>query len=151
MRAVVQRVDHASVTVDGETVGSIGAGMAVLVGVHESDSEADVQALTAKLVDLRIFPDAEGRFNRSLRDVGGAMLVVSQFTLYGEVRRGRRPSFTEAARPELAERLIARLAASVEAEGFTVATGRFGAMMSVDLRNDGPFTVIVETQDGRVI
>jgi len=108
-------------------------------------------ALARKVVGLRIFPDEDGRFNRSLIDVGGAVLVVSQFTLYADVRRGRRPSFTEAARPEQAEQLVDEFVEAVEALGVEVETGRFGAMMEVDLRNNGPFTLMVETADGRVV
>ncbi len=151
MRAVIQRVAHASVSVDGEVVGAIGPGLLVLAGAGTGDTIRDAQAMAAKLADLRIFPDDDGRFNRSLRDVGGAALVVSQFTLYGDVKRGRRPSFTGAAPPEVAEPLVDALAEALAADGFEVATGRFGAMMDVDLRNDGPFTVIVETRDGKVV
>ena len=151
MRALIQRVDRASVSVDGEVIGRVGEGLLALVGAGRGDADADAEALAAKVVGLRIFPDGEGRFNLSLRDVGGAMLVVSQFTLFADVRRGRRPGFTQAARPEQAERLVDRFARAVEAEGVEVAEGRFGAMMQVDLRNNGPFTLMVETQDGRVI
>ena len=150
MRAVVQRVQHASVRVDGEVVGQIGTGLLVLLGVDQNDTGAEAEALASKLVGLRIFSDEDGRFNLSLRDVDGAMLVVSQFTLHGDVRRGRRPSFTAAAAPDVAEALIDRFVSLVRTEGFEVATGRFGAMMAVDLRNDGPFTLIVEAEDGRV-
>lgn len=151
MRALIQRVDHASVSVDGEVTGRVGNGLLALVGVGRADSEADARALAAKVAGLRIFPDGGGRFNLSLRDAGGAVLVVSQFTLYADVRRGRRPSFTGAARPEQAERLVDEFARAVEAEGVEVAEGRFGAMMQVDLRNNGPFTLMVETVDGRVV
>ena len=151
MRALIQRVDRASVSVDGEVIGRVGEGLLALVGAGRDDADADAEALAAKVVGLRIFPDGEGRFNLSLRDVGGAMLVVSQFTLFADVRRGRRPGFTQAARPEQAERLVDRFARAVEAEGVEVAEGRFGAMMQVDLRNNGPFTLMVETLDGRVV
>lgn len=151
MRALIQRVDRASVSVDGEVIGRVGEGLLALVGAGRDDADADAEALAAKVVGLRIFPDGEGRFNLSLRDVGGAMLVVSQFTLFADVRRGRRPGFTQAARPEQAERLVDRFARMVEAEGVEVAEGRFGAMMQVDLRNNGPFTLMVETLDGRVV
>ena len=151
MRALVQRVDHASVSVDGEVVSRIGVGILALVGVGAQDAEADAAALARKVVDLRIFPDAEGRFNRSVIDVGGALLAVSQFTLYADVRRGRRPSFGDAARPEQAEQLVDEFVEAVRARGVEVATGRFGAMMEVDLRNNGPFTLMVETREGRVI
>ena len=152
MKALIQRVDHASVSVDGEVVGQIKAGLLVLLGAGRADTGADAEALARKVVGLRIFPDEDGRFNRSLVDVGGAMLVVSQFTLYADVRRGRRPSFTEAARPEQAEQLVDEFVEAVRSQGVEeVATGRFGAMMEVDLRNNGPFTLMVETADGRVI
>ena len=151
MKALVQRVDHASVSVGGEVIGQIGEGLLALVGAGRSDTGADAAALARKVVGLRIFPDEDGRFNRSLIDVGGAMLVVSQFTLYSDVRRGRRPSFTEAARPEHASRLVDEFVEAVETLGVEVETGRFGAMMEVDLRNNGPFTLMVETADGRVV
>ncbi|MXY77337.1 MAG: D-tyrosyl-tRNA(Tyr) deacylase [Acidimicrobiia bacterium] len=151
MKALVQRVDHASVSVDGEVIGQIGAGLLVLVGAGRADTGADAEALARKVVGLRIFPDEDGRFNRSLIDSGGAMLVVSQFTLYADVRRGRRPSFTEAARPEQAEQLVEEFVEAVRALGVEVETGRFGAMMEVDLRNNGPFTLMVETAAGRVV
>lgn len=151
MRVLIQRVDHASVCIEGEVVGRIGTGLLALVGVSRSDTSADVKALASKLAGLRIFPDERGRFNLSLKDVGGAMLVVSQFTLFAEVRRGRRPSFTEAARPDLGERLVDEFVEAVESEGVEVTCGRFGAMMEVDLRNNGPFTLMVETVEGRVV
>ena len=151
MKALVQRVDHASVSVDGEVIGQIGVGLLALVGAGRADTGADAKALARKVVGLRIFPDEDGRFNLSLVDVGGAMLVVSQFTLYADVRRGRRPSFTEAARPEQAERLVEEFVEAVRALDVEVATGRFGAMMEVDLRNNGPFTLMVETAAGRVV
>ncbi|MCY4622010.1 MAG: D-aminoacyl-tRNA deacylase [bacterium] len=151
MKALIQRVDHASVSVDGEVIGRIGEGFLALVGAGRADTSADAEALARKVVGLRIFPDEDGRFNLSLIDVGGAMLAVSQFTLYADVRRGRRPSFTEAARPEQAERLVDEFVEAVRAQGVEVATGRFGAMMEVDLRNNGPFTLMVETAAGRVM
>lgn len=151
MKALIQRVDHASVSVDGEVVGRIGVGLLVLVGAGRADTGADAMALARKVVGLRIFPDEDGRFNLSLIDVGGGMLVVSQFTLYADVRRGRRPSFTEAARPEQAEQLVDEFVEAVRTLDVAVATGRFGAMMEVDLRNNGPFTLMVETAAGRVI
>ena len=151
MRALIQRVDHASVTVEGELVARVGSGLLVLVGVGRADTSADVRALAAKVVGLRIFPDEQGRFNVSLKDAGGAMLVVSQFTLFADVRRGRRPSFTGAARPDHAERLVDKFASAVASEGVEVECGRFGATMEVDLRNNGPFTLMVETVAGRVV
>lgn len=151
VRAVVQRVSRAAVRVDGRVVGRIGPGLAVLVGVAHHDRPADAHALADKLVGLRIFRDEEGRMNRSVTDIAGSVLMVSQFTLYGDARKGRRPSFVEAARPEEAEPLIERLAAAIEERGVTVATGVFGAMMEVELVNDGPVTLVLEVRDGRVV
>lgn len=147
MRVVLQRVSRAAVRVGGETVGEIGAGMLALVGVAEGDDEAAADRIAAKVAGLRIFSDAEGRFNQSVAEIGGAVLVVSQFTLISDVRKGRRPSFTGAARPELAEPLVERFAQQLEAEGLTVARGVFGAMMEVDLVNDGPFTVVIDSAE----
>ena len=151
MRVLIQRVDRASVSVEGQVVGSVGRGLLALVGVGRTDTGADVRAMAAKVVGLRIFPDESGRFNLSLKDVGGALLVVSQFTLFADVRRGRRPSFTEAARPALAERLVDEFIQAVESAGVEVSSGQFGAMMEVDLCNNGPFTLMVETSGGRVV
>jgi D-aminoacyl-tRNA deacylase len=150
VRAVVQRVSSASVTVDGAVVGAIGPGLLALVGVAEGDTEADADALAAKLAGLRVFGDAHGRMNRAVSDAGGAVLVVSQFTLLADMARGRRPSFTGAADPAVAEPLVARVVARLAATGVATATGRFGARMAVALVNDGPVTVIVEVVDGRV-
>lgn len=151
MRAVVQRVSRASVTVDGDVVGEIGRGLLVLVGIGPDDSTDEADALAGKLVGLRIFADDEGRMNRSVGDVGGGILVVSQFTLYGDVRKGRRPSFVGAALPEVAERLVERVVDAIRVEGVDVATGRFGAMMDVGLVNDGPVTLVLELADGKLI
>lgn len=151
MRAVVQRVSKASVTVAGEVVGAIGPGLLLLVGVGDGDDVSDARALATKIAGLRIFPDDEGRMNRSVLDAGGSALVISQFTLFGDVRRGRRPSFTAAAAPEMAEPLVEQFAGLLTAEGVQVATGVFGAKMSVDLVNDGPVTIVIETRDGRVV
>ena len=151
MRCVVQRVASASVTVEGRVVGEIGTGLLALVGVGHGDGEADVEALAGKLLGLRIFPDEAGLMNRSVVDAGGGVLVVSQFTLFGDVRRGRRPSFTGAAPPEVAAPLVDALAARIAAAGVPVATGEFGAMMSVALVNEGPVTILVEVRDGRVV
>ena len=145
MRAVVQRVAEARVSIAGEVVGEIGAGLCVLLGVATSDSEADADALCRKIVGLRVFEDEAGRFARSLDEVGGALLVVSQFTLYGDCRKGRRPSFSDAAPPERAEMLYARFVERARAEAVAVATGRFGARMKVALVNDGPVTLILDT------
>lgn len=146
MRALIQRVSEASVSVEGETVGEIGAGLVVLLGVGEGDSAADGERLAAKLARLRVFDDESGRMNRSLLDLGQAAsaLCISQFTLYGDVRRGLRPSFTEAARPEVGEPLYESFCEALEALGVGVARGRFGARMSVTLRNEGPVTLMVE-------
>ena len=147
MRLVLQRAARASVSVDGEVVGAIDRGLLILVGVADGDTEAQADALARKVAGLRIFADAEGRFNESLLDVGGAALVVSQFTLHADVRKGRRPSFTAAARPEVAEPLVKHFADALRSQGAHVETGRFGAMMSVELVNDGPFTVIIDSTD----
>ena len=151
VRAVVQRVTEASVTVAEEVVGAIGPGLVLLVGVEERDQEQDAATLAAKVAGMRIFPDDQGRMNVSLVDAGGAALVISQFTLLASVRRGRRPSFTAAAAPEIAEALVAAVAQHLRQEGIEVATGSFGAMMSVQLVNQGPVTIVVETRDGRVV
>ena len=147
MRVVLQRVSRAAVRVDGETVGEIGAGLLALVGVAEGDDEAIADRVAAKTAGLRIFSDAEGRFNESVAKIGGAVLVVSQFTLISDLRKGRRPSFTGAARPELAEPLVERFAQQLEAAGLPVARGVFGAMMEVELVNDGPFTVVFDSAE----
>ncbi|HEY0070164.1 MAG TPA: D-aminoacyl-tRNA deacylase [Chloroflexia bacterium] len=147
MRAVIQRVRHASVVVDGDTAGEIGPGLLVLLGVGRDDTEEEVRYLARKVAELRIFSDAEGKFNLALGDVGGSILLVSQFTLYADTRKGRRPSFTHAAAPGLAESLVARCAQLWRQAGITVATGRFGAHMDVSLLNDGPVTIILDTSD----
>jgi D-tyrosyl-tRNA(Tyr) deacylase len=147
MRACVQRVGEASVTVDGRVTGRIGRGLVVLLGVGGGDGEADVNWLAEKVFGLRIFEDEDGKMNRSLADVGGAMLVVSQFTLYGDCRRGRRPSFTNAAPPELAERLYEAFVARVRSTGIEVATGVFREHMLVLLVNDGPVTLWIDTAE----
>jgi len=145
MRLVLQRVSRASVRVADETVGAIGAGLLVFVGVSEGDDAAEARRLALKTAELRVFSDAEGRFNPSLLDTGGAALVVSQFTLYADLRRGRRPSFTAAAPPEVAAPLVEAYAAALEAAGVRVARGRFGAQMEVELVNDGPVTIILDS------
>ena len=147
VRALLQRTTGASVRADGELVGEIGPGLVVLVGVGPADTEAVADALAQRIAELRIFRDDDGRTNRSLLEAGGAALVVSQFTLYADTRRGRRPGFTGAAPPEQAERLYQRFAAALEGLGVTVATGRFGAEMAVELVNDGPFTIWLDTDD----
>ena len=144
MRAVVQRVTRASVTVEGRVVGEIERGLAVLVGVRAGDTEAEAQWMASKIATLRIFDDDEGKLNRSVLDVGGRALVVSQFTLYGDARKGRRPSYTDAAPPDVAEPLIRRFVELLEAEGVPVQTGVFRAHMLVEIHNDGPVTVLLE-------
>lgn len=146
MRALLQRVSRASVRVDGEVVGAIDGGLAILLGVGPDDTDVIADDLARKASELRIFRDEDGRTNRSLLEVGGSALVVSQFTLYADTRRGRRPGFTGAAPPELAEGLYERFAASLAGLGVTVATGRFGAEMAVELVNDGPFTIWLDTE-----
>ncbi|HET9242647.1 MAG TPA: D-aminoacyl-tRNA deacylase [Gaiella sp.] len=144
MRAVVQRVTRAAVRVDGEVVGSCGRGLLVLLGARHEDTSGTAVRLAAKIARLRIFPDEAGRFDRSLLDVGGEALVVSQFTLLADTGKGSRPSFTDAARPEHAEPLVERFVEALRAEGIEVGTGRFGALMEVQLVNDGPVTIVVD-------
>lgn len=144
MRAVVQRVSSASVTVDGEITGQIGFGMLVLLGVTHTDIEAHAERLAAKVASLRFFNDDAGKMNLSCHDVGGKVLVVSQFTLYGDCRKGRRPSYTDAAEPQKAERLYEYFMEKMRGFGLTVASGVFGAMMKVSLVNEGPVTLIVD-------
>ncbi|MFQ5965995.1 MAG: D-aminoacyl-tRNA deacylase [Acidimicrobiia bacterium] len=150
MRAVVQRVSRASVAVDGETVSEIGPGLCVLVGVTDGDDSGDAEVLAQKLAGLRIFGDEDDKMNLSVSDVGGSVLVVSQFTLYGDVRKGRRPSFTRAAPAETAEELILELVDRLQAEDLDVVTGSFGARMRVDLTNDGPVTLVIDVEGGKV-
>jgi D-tyrosyl-tRNA(Tyr) deacylase len=146
MRALLQRVSHASVTVDGRIAGQIGRGFVVLLGVTHSDGPAEMEWLANKVAGLRVFDDTDGKMNASLVDVGGALLVVSQFTLYGNARKGRRPSFTAAARPEQAEPLVEAFVEYLRARGFVVATGIFGASMDVEIHNDGPVTLMLERE-----
>jgi D-tyrosyl-tRNA(Tyr) deacylase len=146
VRAVVQRVSEASVRVDGEVKGAIGTGLVVLLGVQVADGEADATALADKVLNLRVFPDEAGQMNRSVLDVRGGVLVVSQFTLLGDARRGRRPSYVEAAPPEEADRLYSRFVDELRPSGLTVATGVFRAMMQVALVNDGPVTILLDSR-----
>ena len=146
MKAVLQRVSRASVTVDGALVGKISRGLLVLLGVEQGDTESDAQQLADKTVQLRIFDDADGKMNLALPDVGGAVLVVSQFTLLGDCRKGRRPSFIQAAPPEVAERLYEHFIAAVGVQRIAVQSGRFRAMMDVELVNDGPVTLILDSR-----
>ena len=141
MRAVCQRVSRARVTVDGEILGEIGTGWTILLGVGPNDDEPMAARLADKVVGLRVFEDTEGKMNLSVLDVGGEVLLISQFTLYADVSRGRRPGFSGAAPPAVAEPLVDRFAELLRARGLTVATGRFGATMDVELVNDGPFTL----------
>jgi D-tyrosyl-tRNA(Tyr) deacylase len=145
VRAVIQRVSQASVTVEGEITGQIERGFLVLLGVGTDDTEDDAAYLAGKAVGLRVFEDADGKMNLSLADVGGAMLVVSQFTLYGDARKGRRPSFIEAARPEKANQLYESFCAEVRGQGIRVETGRFQKHMDVALVNDGPVTLLLDS------
>jgi D-aminoacyl-tRNA deacylase len=147
VRALLQRVERAEVRVAGEEVGSIGHGLLVLLGVGLGDDDAVARSLARRIAELRMFDDDDGRTNLSLLDVGGAVLVVSQFTLYADTRRGRRPGFTDAAPPGEAERLYGVFADALAGLGPNVATGRFGAAMAVELVNDGPFTIWLDTAD----
>lgn len=146
MRALVQRVSRASVRVEGKTVGDIGEGLLVLLGVTDSDSEAQAQKLASKISKLRIFNDAEGKMNKSVKDVGGAALVVSQFTLYADARKGNRPSYVHAAHPDHATKLYESFSSLLKQEGLEVANGRFGANMDVELLNQGPVTIWLDTE-----
>ena len=145
MRAVVQRVTKASVTVEDSVVGSIGFGLLVLLGVGRTDTTVSANCMIEKLLGLRIFEDAEGRMNLSVREVGGAVLVVSQFTLFGDVRRGKRPSFDDAAHPEQARSLYEYVVDKIREQGVECATGEFQAMMHVSLVNDGPVTILIDS------
>lgn len=146
MRAVVQRVARASVTVDGSVVGQVERGLCVLLGAGREDGPADVAYMVEKIANLRIFPDEQGKMNLSVLDVHGGVLVVSQFTLYGDARKGRRPSFVQALAPEAAEQLYLRFVDELRAAGVApVATGSFGAMMQVELVNDGPVTILLDS------
>jgi D-tyrosyl-tRNA(Tyr) deacylase len=144
VKAVVQRVTQGRVSVDGQTVGQIQSGLVILLGIGQGDGEEEAQWMANKIANLRIFADEESKFNRSILDVGGQVLLISQFTLYGDTRKGRRPSFTEAAPPEVAEPLVDRVAQLLARNGAPVACGRFRAHMLVEIHNDGPVTVILE-------
>ena len=146
MRAVIQRVEKASVSVEGEIRGQIGAGFLALIGVEEGDGDADFRYIAEKVPNLRVFEDEQGKMNRSLLDVGGELLAVSQFTLLGDARGGRRPSFITAARPETADPMYERLVADWRARGIRVETGVFGAHMKVSLVNDGPVTILLDSR-----
>lgn len=147
MRVVLQRVSRATVAVDGEIVASIGPGLLLLVGAEHGDDTAEAQRLATKCAEMRIFNDDEGKFNRSLVETGGEALVVSQFTLLADLRKGRRPSFTDAALPEIAEPLVEAFAKCLRDLGIATQTGRFGAHMDVELLNDGPVTIVIDSRD----
>lgn len=149
MRALCQRVTHARVSIDGEVVAGIGPGWAILLGVGQQDTPEIARKLAEKIAHLRCFPDVEGKMNRSALDVRAEMLVVSQFTLYADTSRGRRPSFVQAARPEVADPLVNCFADELRALGFHVQTGRFGAMMDLELVNEGPVTIWLDTDERR--
>jgi D-tyrosyl-tRNA(Tyr) deacylase len=151
MRVVIQRVSEARVTVDGVVVGEIGVGMLLLVGVASGDGTSDVESLVTKVAGLRIFVDDRMKMNRSILDVGGCILVVSQFTLLADARRGRRPSFAAAASPTYAEPLVNSLCVGLRKQGIGVEEGVFGAQMEVELVNDGPVTIILETENGQIV
>jgi len=142
---VVQRVSSSSVTVDGDVIGKIDKGLMVLLGVTHDDTSKDVDYMIDKILNLRIFEDEDDKMNLSLKDIGGELLVVSQFTLYGDCRKGRRPSFTNAAKPDLADKLYEEFIAKAKSQGLNVGTGQFGAHMMVDLTNDGPVTILLDS------
>ncbi len=146
MRAVIQRVSRASVSVDSRIYGEIGPGLLVLLGVQRDDTDADADYIAAKTLGLRVFPDVEGKMNRSVVDTGGSVLIISQFTLFGDVRRGKRPSFIEAAEPALADDLYERVSSAIEAASIPVQKGIFGAHMAVSLINDGPVTIQLDSR-----
>ncbi|NMB07810.1 MAG: D-tyrosyl-tRNA(Tyr) deacylase [Tissierellia bacterium] len=146
MRAVVQRVDYANVKVKGKVVGEIDKGLLVFLGVGDNDNNSDLEYMVDKILGLRIFEDDLGKMNLSLKDINGEILVVSQFTLYGDVRRGKRPSFTSSAKPELAERLYEDFIEKCKEEGLKVETGIFGAHMDVEIKNNGPVTILIDSK-----
>ncbi|MFH0780557.1 MAG: D-aminoacyl-tRNA deacylase [Pseudomonadota bacterium] len=146
MRAVVQRVSRAGIDIGGATTATIGRGLVILLGIRSRDGDADLRWMADKIIHLRIFPDEEGKMNTSLADMGGEMLIISQFTLYGDCRKGRRPGFSAAAPPEIAEPLYHQFIKEVELRGIRVATGTFRADMAVDLVNDGPVTILLDSE-----
>lgn len=146
MRAVLQRASRASVTINNKTQGEIGRGLVVLLGVKRNDTIRDLQWLVEKIINLRIFEDSQGKMNNSLADIDGEMLIISQFTLYGDCRKGRRPGFSSAAPPEIAEPMYQRFIEEVKKQQINVATGSFGAAMAVELINDGPVTMLLDSE-----
>jgi len=151
LRAVIQRVKHANVKVENKVIGKINNGLVVLLGVAHEDTEADAEALVEKLIHLRIFEDEANKMNQSLLDIEGSILSVSQFTLYADVKKGRRPSFVKAAKPDRAEKLYELFNEQLKEANVHVETGSFGAMMDVELVNDGPVTIIIEAKEGKII
>lgn len=147
MKFVIQRVAHASVTVDQEVLGKIGKGFMVLIGIEDSDTEAVADKMISKMLGLRIFEDGEGKMNLSLKDVGGSLLLISQFTLYADCRKGNRPSFTKAGKPDMAKRMYEYIIQKSREQTLQVEQGRFGADMKVDLRNDGPVTIVLDSHE----
>jgi len=145
MRAVIQRVKNAEVKIDGKIVGKIGKGLLVLLAVHQDDTEDKIERLATKIINLRIFADKDDKMNLSIKDVGGEILVVSQFTLYGDISKGNRPSFIESAKPDKAVPYYEKFVEKIKVSGLKTATGEFGAMMEVSLINDGPVTIIIDT------
>ena len=148
MRVVVQRVARASLKIDGEPAGEIGPGLVVLAGFRDADTDAELDWMAQRVLGLRVFPDDAGNMNRSLEEINGGVVVVPNFTLYGDCRKGRRPSFTDAARPELASPLYDRFLARMRAGGLPVVAGSFGAHMHVELVNDGPITLVIDRENG---
>jgi len=145
MRAVIQRVKNAEVKIDGKIVGKIGKGLLVLLAVHQDDTEDKIEKMATKIINLRIFADEEDKMNLSVKDVGGEILVVSQFTLYGDISKGNRPSFIESAKPDKVVPYYEKFVEKIKVSGLKTATGEFGAMMEVSLINDGPVTIIIDT------
>lgn len=146
MRAVVQRVKYATVSVDGEIISRIDAGLMVLIGIREEDDKKDIEYIGKKITGLRIFPDEEGVMNVNVQDTGGEIMIVSQFTLYGDAKKGNRPSYIRAAKGEISEAVYEDLIAYVEKKGFSVATGQFGADMQIEMINDGPVTILLDSE-----